>query len=118
MLILKLSVKYHSIKRIKIAIEPAAYIESRGILGYNLLVINQFLERLIVLQSQLAYLFNMELPYLNELVTFLPDEKFYNLIRKKEMIISGLDGNEEDYEQEDVKTQISLTTFRILQKRF
>ena len=64
MLILKLSVKYHSIKRIKIAIEPAAHIESRGILGYNLLVINQFLERLIVLQSQLAYLFNMELPYL------------------------------------------------------
>ena len=73
-------------------------------LGYNLLVINQFLERLIVLQSQVAYLFNMELPYLNELVTFLPDEKFYNLIRKKEMIISGLDGNEEDDEQEDVKT--------------
>ena len=88
MLILKLSVKYHSIKRIKIAIEPAAYIESRGFLGYNLLVINQFLERLIVLQSQLAYLFNMELPYLNELVTFCP-MKNLQLNTKKEMIISG-----------------------------
>ena len=73
-------------------------------LGYNLLVINQFLERLIVLQSQLSYLFNMGLPYLNELITFLPDEKFYNLIQKKEMIILGRDVNEEDHEQEDLKT--------------
>lgn len=65
-------------------------------LGYNLLVINQFLERLIILQSQLAFLFNVELPHLKELKNYLPDEKFYNLIRKKELIITGKDSEEEE----------------------
>lgn len=96
-------VSFHQ-KDKKLLLNQQPILKVEEFLGYNLLVINQFLERLIVLQSQVAYLFNMELPYLNELVTFLPDEKFYNLIRKKEMIISGLDGNEEDDEQEDVKT--------------
>lgn len=96
-------VSFHQ-KDKKLLLNQQPILKVEEFLGYNLLVINQFLERLIVLQSQVAYLFNMELPYLNELVNFLPDEKFYNLIRKKEMIISGLDGNEEDDEQEDVKT--------------
>ncbi|EGW34093.1 uncharacterized protein SPAPADRAFT_148495 [Spathaspora passalidarum NRRL Y-27907] len=63
------------------------------LLGYNLLVINQFLERLIVLQIQLSDLFRVELPHLPELVGFLPDSKFYDLIRKKQQIIKG---SEED----------------------
>ncbi|RCK59251.1 hypothetical protein Cantr_07695 [Candida viswanathii] len=65
-------------------------------LGYNLLVINQFLERLIILQSQLSYLFNVDLPHLKELMNYVPDEKFYNLIRKKELIISGREADEEE----------------------
>ncbi|RCK62395.1 hypothetical protein Cantr_09216 [Candida viswanathii] len=65
-------------------------------LGYNLLVINQFLERLIILQSQLSYLFNVDLPHLKELMNYVPDEKFYNLIRKKELMISGREADEEE----------------------
>ncbi|RLV95365.1 hypothetical protein JA1_000903 [Spathaspora sp. JA1] len=59
------------------------------LLGYNLAVINQFLERLIILQIQLSSLFRVDLPHLHELVGFLPDSKFYDLIKKKQQIIKG-----------------------------
>ncbi|KAL6454609.1 hypothetical protein SBY92_004076 [Candida maltosa Xu316] len=80
-------------------------------LGYNLLVINQFLERLIVLQCRLASLFNVELPYLKELKKCLPDEKFYNLIRKKELLISGIDEKEEDENENEQSEKNNSTDF-------
>ncbi|KAI5970644.1 hypothetical protein CANMA_000235 [Candida margitis] len=58
-------------------------------LGYNLLVINQFLERLVVLQNQLSILFNIQLPHSRVLTKYLPDSKFYDLLKRKESMVTG-----------------------------
>lgn len=58
-------------------------------LGYNLSAINQFLERLIVLQNQLSRLFNIQLPHSRTLTKYLPDSKFYDLLKRKEVMITG-----------------------------
>lgn len=89
----------HKDKKLLFNHQPILRLEE--FLGYNLLVINQFLERLIILQSQLSLLFNVDLPHLKELMNYVPDEKFYNLIRKKELIISGREAEEEDSDKLD-----------------
>ncbi|CAI5756155.1 unnamed protein product [Candida verbasci] len=74
-------------------------------LNYNLIIINQFLERLIILQIQLYKIFDkFELPYLTELQNYLPDQDFYNLIQKKEMMIIGkTKESEEGLEKQSIK---------------
>lgn len=75
-------------------------------LGYNLSAINQFLERLVVLQNQLSRLFDIHLPHSRTLTKYLPDTKFYDLLKRKEVMITGqkesmIDDNDDDREQRD-----------------
>lgn len=60
-------------------------------LNYNhkLVVINEFLENLIKLQVQLFDIIQItnsffKFPYLDELVKYLPDKRFYDLVQEKE----------------------------------
>ncbi|KAG7661612.1 uncharacterized protein J8A68_004881 [[Candida] subhashii] len=78
-------------------------------LGYNILVINQFLEKLIILQCHLSYLFRVELPHLHELIGFLPNGKFYDLIKKKQAMILGTTEEEEE-DNEESKDKPSETS--------
>lgn len=63
--------------------------------NHKLIVINEFLENLIKLQVQLFEIIRItdslfQFPYLNELVKYLPDKKFYNLVQEKEnFMING-----------------------------
>lgn len=63
--------------------------------NHKLVVINEFLENLIKLQVQLFEIIRItnslfQFPYLNELVKYLPDKKFYNLVQEKEnFMING-----------------------------
>lgn len=75
-------------------------------LGYNLSAINQFLERLVVLQNQLSRLFDIHLPHSRTLTKYLPDTKFYDLLKRKEVMITGqkesmIDDNDDDREQKE-----------------
>ncbi|KAG5420389.1 hypothetical protein I9W82_002270 [Candida metapsilosis] len=74
-------------------------------LGYNLSAINQFLERLIVLQNQLSHLFNIQLPHTRVLTKYLPDSKFYDLLKRKEVIITGRKDSiiHDDYDEKEQK---------------
>lgn len=69
----------------------------------NIILINQFLENLINLQYQLYKIFNFRLPHLAELVNYLPNPEFFNLIREKELKIIG---KEEEVEDEPVEKPI------------
>ncbi|KAI5962577.1 uncharacterized protein KGF55_003653 [Candida pseudojiufengensis] len=64
-------------------------LKTQEYLGYNLVSINQFLERIIVFQCQLNSIFKMKLPYLSQLCKYLPDSKFYDLLKRKEMMMTG-----------------------------
>ncbi|CUM68511.1 uncharacterized protein PRCAT00006237001 [Priceomyces carsonii] len=81
-----------------------------GFLGYNILSINQFLENLIILQCHLSDLFKADLPYINELRSFLPNSDFYTLIKEKEKSMLG-DENEEK-EVEEVKSSPAETEIK------
>ncbi|CAG88528.2 DEHA2E21868p [Debaryomyces hansenii CBS767] len=70
--------------------------------------INEFLENLIKLQVHLQDIFNMDsfsLPYLEELIGYLPDSKFYDMIQEKEnfMINGGKLSSDEIEDAEEEK---------------
>lgn len=74
-------------------------------LKYNnkLTKINEFLENLIRLQMHLVDILKedmMELPYLDELLSYLPDSKFYELLSEKEKILHEAYNSEEEEEEE------------------
>lgn len=71
-------------------------------LNYNLIDINQFLEVLIKLQIYLQDLFQINLPYLQDLKNSLPNSKFYDLIKQKTNLMLGKEEDVED--EEDEKT--------------
>ncbi|KAI3405321.2 hypothetical protein KGF56_001862 [Candida oxycetoniae] len=88
-------------------------------LGYNLTVINQFVERLIDLQRQLSFLFKIQLPHLDTLCKCLPSKRFYDLLKKKEMLITGQKDSiidEERYQSEYSTTpkEIDYATEKIV----
>ncbi|KAI5954185.1 hypothetical protein KGF54_001960 [Candida jiufengensis] len=84
-------------KKLKLGYQPILKIQE--FLGYNLLSINQFLERLINFQIQLNSIFRLKLPYLIQLAKYLPDSKFFDLLKRKEMMITG------EYQQQQQQKQ-------------
>lgn len=68
-------------------------------LTQSIISINQFLENLINLQYLLTRLFKIELPYLAELLGFLPDAEFFNLVKEKNMRMLGKTEDDEDDEE-------------------
>lgn len=86
------------------------------IFEYNnkLFQLNGFLENLIKLQIHLVRILDIKVPYLEELVSYLPDTEFYNLVQQKEnfMINGGeLNDNSDDeidtIEAEDLEVHSS-----------
>ncbi|ODV80126.1 uncharacterized protein CANTADRAFT_5795 [Suhomyces tanzawaensis NRRL Y-17324] len=73
-------------------------------LNTNILFVNQFLENLITLQRHLSFLFNVGLPHLKDLVGLLPNSKFYNLIREKEILMTGKTDDDETEEKDKEHT--------------
>lgn len=73
--------------------------------------INEFLENLIKLQVHLQDIFNMDsfrLPYLEELIEYLPDSNFYDMIQEKEnFMMNG--GKLSSDEIEDVEEEKNST---------
>ena len=61
-------------------------------LGYSLPMINQFIEQLITLQKQLCVVLDVKLPYIDALSKYIPSTKFYDLLKKKELISTGQQG--------------------------
>ncbi|KAI5964382.1 hypothetical protein KGF57_001055 [Candida theae] len=84
-------------------------------LGYNLSAINQFLERLIVLQNQFAHIFNIQLPHSRALTKYLPDTKFFDLLKRKEVMITGQKESiaDDDDDDDDEREQRDTTPMGI-----
>lgn len=74
--------------------------------------INEFLENLIKLQIHLQEIFNKDsvrLPYLKELMNYLPDSKFYDMIQEKEnFMMNGGKLSSEEIDQDNEKEKVSL----------
>lgn len=68
-------------------------------LTHSIISINQFLENLINFQYLLTRLFKIELPYLAELLGFLPDAEFFNLVKEKNLRVMGRPIDEDEVEK-------------------
>lgn len=110
------SANFNYITKLKASSSTNLLFHNRSILNINdffscnnkLPQINEFLENLIRLQVYLQDIFNMDsfrLPYLEELVEYLPDSKFYDMIQEKEnfMINGGKLSSDEIKEVEEEK---------------
>ncbi|KAK6465685.1 hypothetical protein DFJ63DRAFT_310771 [Scheffersomyces coipomensis] len=97
------------------------------ILGYNIMNINQFFESLIVLQRHLSIIFEIEFPYLEDLLESLPDADFFNSIKVKENEIRGtpevddevdndnnVDGDDKDIESDNKPRELTDTNDKIV----
>ena len=109
------SANLNYITKLKASTSPSNLLfHSRSILNINeffscnnkLPQINEFLENLIKLQVHLQDIFSMDsflLPYLEELIEYLPDSKFYDMIQEKEnfMVNGGKLSSDEIREEEE-----------------
>ncbi|CAK9437325.1 uncharacterized protein LODBEIA_P17030 [Lodderomyces beijingensis] len=93
-----LEVSFHKQKQ-KLLFHHQPILVMEEFLGYNLSVINQFIERMIVFQKQFAQVCKINLPHLDMLSKFLPNTRFYDLLKKKELMITG--GKEEEDNDDD-----------------
>lgn len=74
-----------------------------------ILDLNEFLENLIRFQMVLSELFDVDLPFIDELQTqMLPNLRFYDLIREKETQMRGDSTETDEKEPEDSPTPMSL----------
>lgn len=74
-----------------------------------ILDLNEFLENLIRFQMVLAELFDVDLPFIDELQSqMLPNLRFYDLIREKETQMRGDNNEADDDEPQDSPTPMSL----------
>lgn len=69
-------------------------------LNYNILIINQFLENLIRFQKQLAKIFHIKVPFLDDLESLLPNSAFYDLIKEKELFMTGKNDDSDEEEKQ------------------
>ncbi|CUM45893.1 uncharacterized protein AC631_03661 [Debaryomyces fabryi] len=110
------SANFNYITKLKASSASNLLFHNRSILNINeffsfnnkLPQINEFLENLIKLQVHLQVIFNIDtlrLPYLEELIGYLPDSKFYDMIQEKEnfMINGGKLSSDEIEEVEEEK---------------
>lgn len=83
--------------------------------------INEFLENLIKLQVHLQVIFHADssaLPYLEELIGYLPDSKFYDMIQEKEnFMMNGGKLSSDEVEEVDEEKNPNIQEMKVGEER-